>query len=421
MCIFLSSGYIEEMSCEIVFVHPSLGPCGSSPITMAKTTTTTGDTIPLATNTLATTTLPSTTQSTTDESSDSTSNTSPTSLVVGTVFGAGLLLLALLLVILGILLVLRSMKREKNSGSNTNMISFFTQRVKNLSWKGRYVTSERSLHTKPTNIDSNPAYASSSVEAPVADEIYSYVPNDGEQMNSLARSIPITTSCNEAYSSMTIEDTKSLRAGEKRDVSYIPNEQMSSLTRTIPILTSSNEAYSSTTVEDTKSLRAGEERDVSYTPNDGEQMNSLTKPIPTSCNEAYSSLIREGTKSLRAGEEQDVSYTPNDGEQMNSLTKPIPTSCNEAYSSLIREGTKSLRAGEEQEQIEHDYVVHSLVHGTTTETPKTDNLCFDGDYELTVDEKRDCSEPDTDELTINEAYEVVDHTSTTPPRGVNTL
>ena len=304
------------MYLPLTIIPYNAGPCISSHTTVPQYTTTTDDTISLPTNALPTTSntvYTSTTLSPNihEEDDITTSNTVYTSttlspnireedeqtsnaaapsitLLIGSCFGAGVLLLALLLVTLGILLVLRS---KNHSASSANETSSLPQSVRDFSGKGPI---------NQINIDLNPAYASSSLEGMVADEIYSYISDGGEQINLSTSSIPIPMSSNEAYSSMTRGETKS------------------------------------------------------------------------------------------------------------------PT---------------NLSMGAEQEEIEHDYVVNALVYDTATEIPKTKQSCADRDYVVNqlvydaVDEKRDCSEPDTDatELTINEAYVVANRaTSTLLTSGVNT-
>ena len=51
-------------------------------------------------------------------------------------------------------------------------------------------------------LTSNPAYASPGSQPAQRDEIYSYIPNEDEQMQSLRSSVRIPTSLNEAYTSM---------------------------------------------------------------------------------------------------------------------------------------------------------------------------------------------------------------------------
>ena len=146
-----------------------------------------------------------------------------------------------------------------------------------------------------------------------------------------------------------------------------------------------------------------------------------TKPINVESNPAYASSSVEGPVT-----DEIYSYI-SDGRDLLTSSVPIPMGSNEAYSSVTRGEIKSpsnTNVGEKREEIEHDYVVDSLVYDT--EMLKTNKSCVNRDYDvnqLATDVKRDCSEPDTDitELTINEAYVVANRaTSTSLISGVNT-
>ena len=291
-------------------------------------------------------------------------------LVVGgaTAGAAALTVVTALLATLGIALVVRSRAARHSQWKEKSAILTDSVNGHSLTPLGEGGSPKTAI------INSHPAHDSS---------------NQQECESSLSE--PIKTDSNPAYASTSIETDPAYATSSSHQEDSV---------KTRPIEISSNLAYGSSLQSNPAYSSSGQVTKIDSNPAYG----SSGQAINTESNPAYSSPTIHGQK------EDIYSYIPNEEEHMQlwSSSVAIPTSLNEAYTSMI-EHREKLEPGSGGDS--EGYVVNSLVYEVVPEELKTrGDPQVESEYEVdqliynrreTEDSKQGSI---AESLTINEAY-----------------